>query len=100
MRHPTDGTLRRLLDEPAGVADADRAHVAGCATCLRGLATAREDATAAAAALSCAATPDVDLAWRRLSATAAGRTRAAAPAPARRWRTALRSPVVAVLGVV
>src|SRR5918999_747077 len=24
MRHPTDGTLRRLLDEPAGVADDDR----------------------------------------------------------------------------
>ena len=30
MRHPTEGVLRRLLDEPAGVADADRQHVAGC----------------------------------------------------------------------
>ena len=28
MRHPTEGVLRRLVDEPAGVADADRAHVA------------------------------------------------------------------------
>src|SRR4051794_39710421 len=100
MRHPTDGTLLRLLDEPAGVADADRAHVAGCAVCLRGLAAAREDASAAAAALSWAATPDVDLAWRRFSATSASRARSTAPAPARRWRTALRSPVVAVLGVV
>ena len=30
MRHPTEGVLRRLVDEPAGVADADRAHVADC----------------------------------------------------------------------
>lgn len=34
MRHPTEGALRRLVDEPAGVADADREHVAGCAVCL------------------------------------------------------------------
>ena len=34
MRHPTDGTLRRLIDEPAGVPDADRAHIAACPTCL------------------------------------------------------------------
>jgi hypothetical protein len=29
MRHPTEGVLRRLLDEPAGVADSDREHVTG-----------------------------------------------------------------------
>ena len=46
MRHPTDGTLRRLLDEPAGVADADREHVAGCPVCLSGLAAAQQDAAA------------------------------------------------------
>ena len=34
MRHPTEGVLRRLLDEPAGVADSDREHVAGCPQCL------------------------------------------------------------------
>ena len=51
MRHPTDGVLRRLLDEPAGVADADREHVAGCPQCLAGLAAAREDAALAGAAL-------------------------------------------------
>jgi hypothetical protein len=49
MRHPTDGTLRRLLDEPAAVEESR---------------------------------PVV------------------APAPASRWRAALRSPVVAALGVV
>ena len=36
MRHPSEGVLRRLVDEPAGVTDADRAHVAGCPACLRG----------------------------------------------------------------
>ncbi|WP_448639560.1 hypothetical protein [Geodermatophilus sp. URMC 63] len=101
MRHPTDGTLRRLLDEPAGVPDDDRAHVAGCPECLRGLAAARADAAAAGAALSAPPAPDVDLAWRRFSATAAADARGRAPAPARagRWRRAVRSPVAAALGV-
>ena len=43
MRHPTEGVLRRLLDEPAGVADADRQHVADCQRCLGGLTAMRED---------------------------------------------------------
>src|SRR5918997_212411 len=44
MRHPSEGVLRRLVDEPAGVPDADRAHVAGCPACLRALDTARTEA--------------------------------------------------------
>jgi hypothetical protein len=98
-RHPADGTLRRLVDEPAGVSDADRAHVAGCAVCLAGLAAAQRDATAVATALDHAAAPDIDAAWRRFSAASAP-ARAAVPAPARRRRLGLRSPVVAALGVV
>jgi hypothetical protein len=119
MRHPSDGTLRRLLDEPAGVADADREHVGTCPACLSGLAAARTDATLVGAALAVEVAPDVDAAWRRLSgaAAAAGEPRrvpAAAgelrrpPAAAKlrrlpavpRWRAALRSPVIAVVGVV
>ncbi|GAA4471405.1 hypothetical protein [Phytohabitans houttuyneae] len=101
MRHPTDGTLRRLLDEPAGVADADRAHVAACPVCRSGLAAIREDAVAVGAALDVEVAPDVDAAWQRLSRAAAveGR-RGAATAPGRRWRAALRSPLVAVVGAV
>ena len=101
MRHPTDGTLRRLLDEPAGVADADRHHVADCPVCLAGLAAARDDAGAAADALDVRVDVDVDRAWERLShATPTDVPEPAAPA-ARipRWRTALRSPVVAAVGV-
>jgi hypothetical protein len=96
--------LRRLLDEPAGVADADRAHVPGCAACLTRLAAAQQDAVLAAAALP--GVPgagtidgrDADRAWQRLAA-AAGRTPAPAPVPARRRRLA-RGPLAAVVGAV
>jgi hypothetical protein len=101
MRHPTDGTLRRLLDEPAGVADADREHAAGCPVCLSRLAAAQEDAAATGAALDVDLAVDVDSAWQRLSHSiaAGGRGRAPAAAPADRWRTAFRSPAVAALCV-
>ncbi|MGN9841854.1 hypothetical protein ACTMTI_27380 [Nonomuraea sp. H19] len=102
MRHPTDGTLRRLVDEPDGVADADREHIAGCPVCLSGLAAAQEDAAVAGAALSAGFAVDVDEGWRRLShaVAAEGRSGTAPAAPTRRWPAALRSPVVAVFGVV
>jgi len=106
MRHPTDGTLRRLVDEPAGVTDADRDHVAGCPVCLAGLSEAQRDATVVGAALGSAPGPDLDAAWSRLSsAVTAEQVRpatAAAPAsgsPTRRWKSRLRSPVVAGVGV-
>ncbi|MBX9244491.1 hypothetical protein ICW40_06680 [Actinotalea ferrariae] len=38
MRHPDDAVLRRLVHEPAGVADTDREHVTACPQCLDGLA--------------------------------------------------------------
>ena len=102
MRHPTDGTLRRLLDEPAGVADADREHAAGCPLCRSRLATAEEDAAAAGAALDVDLAVDVDSAWQRLSHSiaAGGRGRAPRTASVDRWRATLRSPAVAILCVV
>ncbi len=104
MRHPTEGVLRRLVDEPAGVSDPDRSHVAGCATCLAGLESARADARAAAVAFDTGAPAvDVDAAWARFTAAVAVPVRPApAPAPARRrtWVPALRRPAVAALGAV
>jgi hypothetical protein len=102
MRHPTEGVLRRLLDEPAGVADADREHVADCPLCLVDLAAARADATAVDAALRTEVSRDVDLpaAWQRLStALPAGGPRRAPVQRAGRSRAALRRPVVAALAV-
>ena len=49
MRHPTEGVLRRLLDEPAGVTDHDRMHVAACADCLGSVAEMSHDAGLVAA---------------------------------------------------
>jgi hypothetical protein len=108
MRHPTDGTLRRLLDEPAGVADADREHVTGCPVCRSGLAATQQDAALTRTALDVEVAVDVDAGWSRLSRAVTadgGRPRTAAsaalrrPAAAVRWRATLRKPVVAVVAV-
>ena len=102
MRHPPEGVLRRLLDEPAGVADSDRLHLAGCPQCLDELATIREDAALVGAALATEDGADVDVAaaWQRLStrAPATGPGLSAPPRPSRS-RAVLRRPVVAALAV-
>lgn len=104
MRHPTEGALRRLLDEPAGVADSDRRHVTECSACLGGLAAMRADAALVDAALRTPAGADVDIdaAWQRLSTATV--TAAPAPRPAvqplkRRSVALLRRPAVAGLAV-
>jgi hypothetical protein len=101
MRHPTEGVLRRLLDEPAGVSDSDRRHVADCRQCLRELAAMREDAALVGAALETEGEADVDVpaAWRRLAATLPATETERVPASARssRARGFLRRPAVAVL---
>src|SRR4051812_9177244 len=106
MRHPTDGTLRRLVDEPVSVADADREHVAHCSDCLAGLAAAQQDAALTSAALSVDPRTDVDAGWRRLSAALPNGDRPAATASTTtitasrsRWRKLIHSPVVAGVGV-
>jgi hypothetical protein len=102
MRHPTEGVLRRLLDEPAAITDADREHVAGCEACRGGLAAIREDAGLVHEALTEAgADVDVAAAWRRLSTAASttGPLRAAAPPRVSRFRAALRRPAVAGVAV-
>lgn len=79
MRHPTEGVLRRVLDEPAGVADSDRRHLAGCPQCLGGLASMNGNAGL------------VD----------SGRTTGSVAAPPRagRARRVLRRPAVAAAAV-
>ena len=102
MRHPTEGVLRQLLDEPAGVSDADCEHVVGCEECVRTLAAIREDAglVRAALAIRSAGGVDVDGGWDRLSAATSG----AGPVRATtrrtgRFRGALRRPAVAGVAV-
>jgi hypothetical protein len=104
MRHPTEGVLRRLIDEPAGVAEADRRHVGDCPVCLAELVSAREDAAAVAAALGNEGTREVDVAaaWHRLSAAGPGARSRRGTERAGRSRRLLRRPAAAALafGVV
>src|SRR5829696_3148116 len=104
MRHPSEGVLRRLVDEPAGVTDDDRAHVASCPTCLRALETTRAEARLVDAALATSGSVDTDAAWNRFAtttaATAPTRPRAVTAAPRGRWLPAMRRPVVAALSAV
>src|SRR4051794_37664500 len=97
MRHPSEGVLRRLVDEPAGVPDDDRAHVASCATCLRTLERTRADAHRIDAVLTSAVPVDTDAAWARLSVAKA---RPVPQAARTRWRPAVRRPVVAALSAL
>jgi hypothetical protein len=103
MRHPSEGLLRRLLDEPPAVPDADRQHVAVCPTCLDTLADMKQDATLVATALAVGAVTDVvvDAAWRRLPVAtgSAEPRRSPAPAGAVRPRSRLRRPVIAIVTV-
>jgi hypothetical protein len=101
MRHPSEGVLRRLVDEPAGVTVDDRAHVAGCPTCLRALDSALADARLVGAALatSAAGAVDTDAAWARLSMTTTAPVRQASVARSR-WRTTVRRPAVAALSAL
>jgi hypothetical protein len=102
MRHPTEGVLRRLVDEPAGVSDADRQHVADCPVCLVGLAAAREDAAAVGAVLRShdATHTDPAAAWQRLSTALPARAATPAPAAPRRRRGLLHRPAAAALAFV
>lgn len=103
MRHPAEGVLRRVVDEPAGVSDPDHRHVAACARCQRVLSGVRADADAAAGALGGHRTvPEArtDAAWHRLQTAAAdGGSRAAAAGPSKRSRGWLRRPGAVALGV-
>ena len=95
MRHPADGVLRRLVDEPVGVAEPDRRHVADCPRCLAAVSASRDDGAAVQAALASDVDVDVETAWRRLGS--APRSAAAAPQRTSRLRDVVRRPAVAGL---
>jgi hypothetical protein len=99
MRHPHETVLRRLLDEPAAVADADRDHVVGCPQCLGGLAAARE--TAAPAGTAPPAAGRVRAALRRpavAAVAAAVIVTGAGAAAAGDWLPIFRTEQVAPVG--
>lgn len=69
MRHVPDGQLRRLVDEPLAVSDADTGHVANCDRCRRRHYEIRRNAAEAAVMLSRPhPVPDLETAWHNFSA--------------------------------
>jgi hypothetical protein len=111
MSHPSEGLLRRAIDEPAALGDDHRRHVGTCADCRAEVAAMVADRDAVGAALDAApvlpagredAPVDVDAAWRRFAARLGApgadddAVTAAPPPPQRRMRTRFRRPAVAV----
>ena len=102
MRHVRDGSLRRLLDEPVGVSDAETRHLRGCARCRRRSAAAAADAALAGSVLAperrlgtvaaqLAVPADIDESWSRLATrmrTEVAPRRAVPRRAPRRWRLA------------
>ncbi len=90
MRHVPEGTLRRMVDEPLAVADADVRHTQACSRCARRRDVAAADADLASALFARpVALPDVEAAWsRHLDAVSAPATSVAKvkPATVRAWR--------------
>jgi hypothetical protein len=67
MRHATEGTLRRLRDEPSAVPDTVHGHVAGCPHCrARQVRVSRDTDRCARLLAGPHQVPDVDAAWARL----------------------------------
>ena len=104
--HPSDGTLRRSLDEPVAVDAASRAHLAACARCAERVQRMSADAAAVRAMLA-SPEPVVDVAASRARLTSAEAATAGSlgsqrPAP-RTWSGSTRAGRVmagiAVVGV-
>jgi hypothetical protein len=100
MRHPTDGVLRRMLDEPDAVPVPDHDHVRGCQRCTEALATMGADAALVGAALATDDVDDLDLdrAWHAMSTSTS--TGDVVPLHRRRrLRAAVGRPAVAGIAV-
>ncbi len=97
--HPSDGTLRRSLDEPIAVAAAKRAHVASCPRCAERIRRISADAGAVQAMLR-SPNNGIDVAAARARLA---RTEAAAstprPASSHRPRTGRANRVFAGIGL-
>jgi hypothetical protein len=102
--HPTDGALRRALDEPASLSDADRAHVSTCHRCQQALAEASSDRDYAQSLLTVHDESDLtpDRQWQRLADSAAVPSVATSPAtaPQPRRRKFHRATVLTAAGAV
>lgn len=86
MNHCAENVLRRYLDEPSAVSDADQAHLSRCPRCLQELNQVRQDRDLVGRALDDVpasgepSQPNLDRAWTALRARLDEPDRPAAPA--------------------
>ena len=104
MRHTSEGKLRRLVDEPMAVPDADADHVLRCAGCNAADKFVQDAALATALLGRPHPVPDIDNAWVRLRAAQVTRVaprsstrRARIPAHWRRRLVVIPVPSFAVI---
>jgi hypothetical protein len=108
VHHVPEGTLRRLIDEPFAVPDAQGEHVAACRRCTRARErVARDAAVSTVLFVRPQAVPDVDGAWRRFQSPASDPERSSSrrrPLPhrvRRTWRVlVIPVPAPAVLAML
>ncbi len=99
MSHLDDGTLRRLIDEPAAPDEAVAHHVAACADCRARLEALRASAASVDAALGRGTDTAVDV--PAALAVVRARSVAAAPgSPARSLRSVVASPFSGALAAL
>lgn len=98
MGHVPDGKLRRLVDEPFAVADAESGHVARCNRCRRRHQEIGRNAAEATAMLARPyPVPDLEEAWRHFTAPAARSAHLPVRAPQRRVLTVTVPPARAII---
>ncbi len=103
MRHLSDGTLRRMYDEPLALDAGDRTHYQSCASCQERFGEIAGSARHGAALLAVAgATVDAEAALARVKAAVGSRPAARGgrllSLPVRSWRTpALAAAVAAAM---
>jgi hypothetical protein len=88
VRHVSDGTLRRLVDEPFAVAERDIQHLKRCDRCRSRATQVERDARSARQLFSPVALSSPDVGWQRVHAraTTTPAARAGRIGSRRRWR--------------
>lgn len=99
MKHISEGSLRRMLDQPQSFPEEQRAHLESCDRCRTTAAAVVGDAGRAAALMEGAGKVVVDPAPALASLRTRGLNPLAAPSNSRSWRFGSRRTLRPVLGV-
>ena len=101
MAHLSEGTLRRMFDDPDALTSSDRQHYAGCAGCQARYAGMADDARAVATLLAAPdLQPDAASAFKRVQSAPAVKPRFGFSLPILPEATRAYVPFIAVLSII